>query len=1846
MRISKRVFSCILSMVMLFSLLPTTAIAAELTAYPYGGWTLTDTSVIEENTVSRSEKSWKTISGTATAAELKFGELRYWVYLPEDFDASRAYPLVVYLHGSNVCYNQGTGYTPWFQTLNNRNYRVSDGLHEVLGDCIIFTPQAPGDAAAIASGTAWTKMVGSSWKTATEDTTGSTEYLKAAEKLMSGYIAGGISYSSDTYKVDKNRVYLIGDSMGAIGAYAMLADCPNVFAAAMVRSGIGDPSKVSLWKDTPIRIFHGDQDTNVLYAGSTKMIEALTAAGAKDAERITVVGGAHEIRDTMYRTFEDKEGGKFIAGETTAISETDKNVYLTWLSQQSKSGYVITNEADYDNLLAAVNTGDSAACEYIAQKLGRAEISQAECAKLEVSLGSDISITKASQGIGTKTTPFSGSFDGNYHTVTFNVTSTGASAEICTLFGYVAGAGRLLNVRLSGDISYEDSQAKLFASATSGDDVRYIAPLCSYIKGSGSITGVTSDVNITYTNDGASARTGYLLVTGLVGQCYVPVSNCEVSGDLTVTNTAISNIMVGGVLQQLGYKACRDLTHSGTISLTDGATTSSSVFQVGGIAPFANVSNAAVRCINSGNVNVVSVGSSDGIPRVGGLAGYISSTGTFTALDCENSGALTVTGNRAIALGGAIGTMSKTSSVTMEGFSGKGSMLGSTTAKTANSTVDIGGLIGLIDGTGTFAAKSIAITGNVTTELGTEVQPLSDKITYAYLGGLVGRVSAAAAVDFKDCYVGGTVKAATYSSLAAQQRTGGFVGGLSVAGIAASFDSCFFGGKVSVNTYGSVVRAASSHVVLNNAGTCEFTDCGHCSNSGAALPGGMVKFDPAKIPDEGMVAVDVPLNNNAWGGSELPEALRFIGEGVSISPEGKLCFAEAGEIEVSVNWNDSTIITKTIVVEECDHDFSAWKNTSVEQHSKTCAKCGLVIEEAHNYADGICDGCACREDGMHEHTFAEVWSSNDFTHFHSCTYPGCTEISGQTAHSYAENKCSICSRSVMLEDDTYVFTIGDADDYATLLAAVNDGDSTALVAVAKNIAGENYISGMTMSKERAAAVNVCQTADITLDAAAVGIGTQENPFAGDYDGQNHTVKINAELSGAEVHSVSLLGTATGTVENVKLDGSIIYHDSTLALAGKYIAPLAAEHSGNVIHCDSALSLTYENEGAAAAPTASLTISGLVGGAAQNSVTDCSVSGDITVTNSAANVLNVSGIMPRLCLVAQNLEHSGDITVTDTRAANVYAGGIATHADAKAADTAFDNLTNSGAIRVSATGRTASENFTLALAYVGGIAATNNSSLAWKFSNCSNSGEIVVSSGTEDGYYGSTQKNYTGYVGGIIGYDAKSILTVENCANSGAISYKHTAYGAKSSTFNIRIGGVMGCYNNTSGRTVTFKECDNSGSVTVEQAAGAYRSALTAVGGILGQSNAKAAASFDKVENSGNILSTRTMTSYLGGIGGDLEGTVKAETAENSGAIVSSDASYTMVYIGGFAGRMMASGTISNFTGTGNLSASVASSANASRIACAGGVIGGLVSSTDTADVSIGINELSAYIKAVSGKNEESDTRSYAGYAIGNLALRSKTEGGISISIPDDKMDQCISGCEPMVDGAVGRWSFPEEGATDVKLKFTKQADNNSEERGGTDGAQQEEQIAPVFVPACIFEDVDADDWSYKAICFVADKGIMRGVSETEFAPKATLSRAMIVTMLYRLSGSPAVSVSASFADVTEGSWNADAIAWAKQNGIVDGCGDGLFKPDAAVSREQFMTILFRYCKAMGERISGSQEIESTLFADVSDISSYAFDAMSWAVNSGLLVGSDNHLMPLGDVSREQAAQIIFRFCSK
>lgn len=174
-----------------------------------------------------------------------------------------------------------------------------------------------------------------------------------------------------------------------------------------------------------------------------------------------------------------------------------------------------------------------------------------------------------------------------------------------------------------------------------------------------------------------------------------------------------------------------------------------------------------------------------------------------------------------------------------------------------------------------------------------------------------------------------------------------------------------------------------------------------------------------------------------------------------------------------------------------------------------------------------------------------------------------------------------------------------------------------------------------------------------------------------------------------------------------------------------------------------------------------------------------------------------------------------------------------------------------------------------------------------------------------------------------------------------------------------------------------------------------------------------------------------------------------------------------------------------------------------------------------------------------------------------------------------------------------------------------------------------------------FTDVSTYDWFYEYVKYVYDNGIMDGIDVGVFGPGITTTRAMLVTMLYRVAGEPYVSGTNDFADVAANTWYTDAVTWASKNGIVTGVDVGVFNPNGAITREQLATILYRYAEYVGEDVSARASLSR--FTDTGSISAYARDAVSWAVAEGILDGrTATELAPTGECTRAEVATMIAR----
>ena len=183
---------------------------------------------------------------------------------------------------------------------------------------------------------------------------------------------------------------------------------------------------------------------------------------------------------------------------------------------------------------------------------------------------------------------------------------------------------------------------------------------------------------------------------------------------------------------------------------------------------------------------------------------------------------------------------------------------------------------------------------------------------------------------------------------------------------------------------------------------------------------------------------------------------------------------------------------------------------------------------------------------------------------------------------------------------------------------------------------------------------------------------------------------------------------------------------------------------------------------------------------------------------------------------------------------------------------------------------------------------------------------------------------------------------------------------------------------------------------------------------------------------------------------------------------------------------------------------------------------------------------------------------------------------------------------------------------------------------------------PVPDKAMSFTDVKSNDWYYSSVRYAYDNGLFSGVSHESFGPGDSMDRSMLATVLYSLDGKPAAGKS-GFADVADGAWYADAVAWAAEHGIVSGVSGGAFAPGGTITREQLAVMLYRYAQYKGYDVSKTADLSG--YADQDKLSDWAARAVQWACGSGLMNGrSAAQLAPEGTLTRAEAATMLKAFC--
>ena len=194
--------------------------------------------------------------------------------------------------------------------------------------------------------------------------------------------------------------------------------------------------------------------------------------------------------------------------------------------------------------------------------------------------------------------------------------------------------------------------------------------------------------------------------------------------------------------------------------------------------------------------------------------------------------------------------------------------------------------------------------------------------------------------------------------------------------------------------------------------------------------------------------------------------------------------------------------------------------------------------------------------------------------------------------------------------------------------------------------------------------------------------------------------------------------------------------------------------------------------------------------------------------------------------------------------------------------------------------------------------------------------------------------------------------------------------------------------------------------------------------------------------------------------------------------------------------------------------------------------------------------------------------------------------------------------------------------------------------GGVVPASYSAPQGRITVIATPYADVLDGNWAVEAVNYVTEKDYMKGLSETTFGPNNAMTRGMLVTVLYRMAGSPAVTgkVSEKFTDCTDGSWYADAVLWASANGIVDGYEDGTYKPTKAVNRQEMAKILYGYDKVGGKNADGITE--KLTYTDADAIGEWALESVVYCTAAGYLAGSNGAFNPKGTATRAMGAKVL------
>ena len=276
----------------------------------------------------------------------------------------------------------------------------------------------------------------------------------------------------------------------------------------------------------------------------------------------------------------------------------------------------------------------------------------------------------------------------------------------------------------------------------------------------------------------------------------------------------------------------------------------------------------------------------------------------------------------------------------------------------------------------------------------------------------------------------------------------------------------------------------------------------------------------------------------------------------------------------------------------------------------------------------------------------------------------------------------------------------------------------------------------------------------------------------------------------------------------------------------------------------------------------------------------------------------------------------------------------------------------------------------------------------------------------------------------------------------------------------------------------------------------------------------------------------------------------------------------------------------------------------------------------------GVTSYSVTVNSPANGTVAADKKSAASGATVTITVTPETGYKVGTVTVKDKNGKTIAATEKD-----GKYSFQmPASAVSVDVTFVKDGQSSV-------GDCPKDSTCPVDP----FKDTANNAWWHDGIHYCVQQGLMNGVASDQFAPNGTTTRAMIVTILWRMEGSPATSYGMSFTDVPAGQWYTEAIRWAQSTGVVTGYDAKTFGPNDNVTREQLAAILYRYTAHKGGDVSKRSTLAQ--FTDVNQISSWALENIQWANAVGMVNGrTDTTIVPKGNATRAEAASMIQRFC--